>query len=368
MNLNDFQHRAYSTAQIDWIDRRRRNVPMFGVVGELGSLLSEVKKSLRDGAAYTDLKENLAEEFGDIMWYLAALASHFNLSLVELTKGSTPVKAGNASFADMYAMVSAFAELAQRFEILPSKPTSSQKRLFGKSIGKCCRVTLQALKASRIDLNQVLNSNLAKVQGMFGHDNSGPARCFDGPGYPAFEHLPRKLPIQFLERSRGKGRIEVILRSHDLNIGDRLTDNAAIDDGYRYHDAFHFAYAAVLGWSPVTRALLRCKRKSNPQKDEIDDGARAIIVEEAIAHTVFNYALGHSMLSGLDRLDHNILKLIGTMVRNLEVRDCQPHEWQHAILTGFTAFRALTESKGGWLLLNAETRSLTFSKEGPGAI
>jgi hypothetical protein len=120
--------------------------------------------------------------------------------------------------------------------------------------------------------------------------------------------------------------------------------------------------------SPVTRAIFRCKRKSDPQKDEIEDGARAIIVEEAIAHTVFNYALGHSMLKNLDRLDHNILNLIGRMVRNLEVKDCQLHEWQRAVLVGFQAFRSLSKNRGGWLLLDAETRSLNYSREGPGSV
>ena len=39
-------------------------------------------------------------------------------------------------------------------------------------------------------------------------------------------------------------------------------------DDYRFHDAFHYAYAAILGWSPVTRALFRLKRKSETDVDE----------------------------------------------------------------------------------------------------
>ena len=51
--------------------------------------------------------------------------------------------------------------------------------------------------------------------------------------------------------------------------------NIADADGYRYHDIFHIANAVFLGWSPVVRALLRCKRKSQPHIDENEDGARA---------------------------------------------------------------------------------------------
>lgn len=368
MNLRKYQERAFQTAQIDWKDPAKRHIPAFGVIGELGSLVSELKKSIRDGAAYTDGEINLTEEFGDVLWYLAALCSHCGFDLTELVERTPPLKIAKEHFGHIYAMARTIPLLTKEFERLPARPTSAQRRAIAKSIGLSARVTLQALTAHRLSLGKVLDFNLAKVQSMFGPDIPGPARCFDGPKYPAYERLPRKLDIQFLERGRSGGRVEVILRVGDLNIGDRLTDNAVIDDGYRYHDAFHLAYVAVLGWSPVTRAIFRCKRKSDSQKDEIEDGARAAIVEEAIAHTVFNYALGHSMLEGLDRLDHNLLKLIERMVRNLEVKACQLHEWQRAVLTGFKAFRALSANHGGWLLLDAETQSLTYSREGPGGV
>ncbi len=367
MNLSKYQKQAFQTAQIDWNDSAKRHIPAFGVIGELGSVVSELKKSLRDGYAYTDGEVNLVEEFGDVLWYLAALCSHYGFDLADLIKQTPPLKIPKEPYGHVYSMVRTIPHLANNFESLPNNPTPAQKQALAKSIGASGRATLQALKAQKLNVSNVLASNLSKVRSMFGPDDPGPARCFDGSDYPAYERLPRKLDIQFLERKRGKGRVEVILRAHNINIGDRLTDNAAIDDGYRYHDAFHLAYVAVLGWSPVTRAILRCKRKSKPQKDEVEDGARAIIVEEAIAHTIFNYALGHSMLEGLDRLDHNILKLIGRMVRNLEVKECHLHEWQRAVLIGYEAFRALTKNRGGWLLLNAESQSLTYSREGPGA-
>jgi hypothetical protein len=41
------------------------------------------------------------------------------------------------------------------------------------------------------------------------------------------------------------------------------------------------------------------------------------------------------------------------------------HEWQRAIFVGFSAFRMLKRNRGGWLILDAETRSLSYSKEGP---
>jgi len=365
VNLRRYQQEAVQTAQVNWRDSRKRHIPAFGVIGELGSLVSELKKTLRDGKAYTDGSQNLVEEFGDVLWYLCAIASHYELQLDTLIAEAKPPRPGKPPFGHIYAMVRTITPLTEAFESLPSTLTDVQRKRLARCVGAAGAATLQAIRQQKLKLSEILETNLRKVKGMFGPDTPGPARLFDSPKSPRYERLPRKLDIQFLERSRGGGRVEVIMRVDDINIGDRLTDNSFHDDGYRYHDAFHLAYAAVLGWSPVTRAIFRAKRKSDPRKDEAEDGARAIIIEEAIAHTVFNYALGHSMLRGLTRIDHNLLKFIGRMVRNLEVSACELHEWQRAILVGFEAFRELMANRGGWLLLDAENQSLTYSREGP---
>ncbi|MFI0349933.1 hypothetical protein [Actinomadura sp. 9N407] len=62
----------------------------------------------------------------------------------------------------------------------------------------------------------------------------------------------------------------------------------------RMHDVFHLSYAAVLGWSPVMRSLMRRKRKSDPAIDEAEDGGRAIAIEEGISTMVFSYASRHN--------------------------------------------------------------------------
>jgi hypothetical protein len=364
VKLDDYQRKAFAAARIDWNDPKGRHVPTFGLVGELGSVTSELKKSLRDGKAYTDGPRNLVEEFGDLLWYIAAIASRHGLSLQMLADGATPKTVPRGAFGHIYAMVEAFAALVSTVPDLGAELVPKERRRLAPVLARALSATLAAIRCERLSLGRVLTQNLRKVTGVFGADAIQPARCFD-VNYPGYERLPRSVGIQFLERERGPGRLEVVLRVNNINIGDRLTDNAKDDDGYRFHDAFHLAYVAVLGWSPVVRAIFRCKRKSTSHVDEVQDGARAAIVEEAIAQTVFNYARGHSMLEGLDRIDHGILKLIQRMVSGLEVSECALHEWQHAIVVGFQAFRALKRNRGGWLILDAETRSLSYSKEGP---
>lgn len=364
MNLAEYQRQAFATARIDWNDPRKRHIPSFGIIGELGSVTSELKKGLRDGAAYTDGSENLIEEFGDLLWYVGAVATRYDLQLADLVEGRRPKAATRSPYGHVYAMVKAFADVVAAVDAVEGGVSRARRARLARALSRAVQATLVAMKREKIELGRVLGANLAKARSMFGGNGSRPARCFDAK-FPTFERLPRQIAIHFLERTRGPGRLEVVLRVNHMNIGDRLTDNAAKDDGYRFHDAFHLAYAAVLGWSPVVRATFRCKRKSNASVDEVQDGARAAIIEEAIAQTVFNYARSHSMLRGIDRIDHGILKLIQRMVRGLEVERCALHEWQQAIFVGFAAFHQLKDQRGGWLLLDAETKSLNFSREGP---
>jgi hypothetical protein len=141
-------------------------------------------------------------------------------------------------------------------------------------------------------------------------------------------------------------------------VGDPLTDAAHVEDGYRFHDVFHLAYLAVLGWSPVMRALMRRKRKSNPMTDEAEDGGRAIVAEEGIALMVFGYAAAHNYLDGVTKLDQQLTDVIRTMTAGLEVSVVRSADWERAIFTGFDAWRQLTATGGGTVELDADARTL----------
>ena len=115
---------------------------------------------------------------------------------------------------------------------------------------------------------------------------------------PEGERLPRRFEVELVDvEGEDRQRVRVLINGKPF--GAELTDNAYDPDGYRFHDVFHFAYAAVLGWSPITRALLRRKRKSRPLLDEVEDGGRAAVIEEGVAALAFDYARRHHMLDGV---------------------------------------------------------------------
>jgi NTP pyrophosphatase (non-canonical NTP hydrolase) len=296
MDFDDYQREALRTDRVpardDADDSIALIVPMLGLAGETGQLLSEYKKHLRDGEAHRLFKERVSEELGDLLWYIANVASKFDLSLADIAA-----------------------------------------------------------------------TNLAKVKQRWASERTEPL-TFDAE-LPEGERLPRRFEVELIDVD-GETRQHVRVLIDGKPFGAELTDNAYDPDGYRFHDVFHFTYAAVLGWSPITRALLRRKRKSRPLLDEVEDGGRAGVIEEGVAALAFDYARRHHFLDGVGALDFQLLRTIKDMTSHLEVRQCTTGEWELAILQGFNVWRAVLAAHGGRIAVDLDARSVTFL--GPPAI
>lgn len=65
---------------------------LLGLTGETGTLLSEAKKKQRDRASYLGYAAGVAEEIGDVLWYLAALARRCRLRLSDISAAAANSK------------------------------------------------------------------------------------------------------------------------------------------------------------------------------------------------------------------------------------------------------------------------------------
>ncbi len=83
LSLNEYQDLAVKTDQTR-IKGTNLSLPILGLFGETGSLLSEVKKKQRDSKAYDSYESGVIEEFGDALWYLAVIAAHANMRLEDI--------------------------------------------------------------------------------------------------------------------------------------------------------------------------------------------------------------------------------------------------------------------------------------------
>ena len=284
MNLEEYQTQAVTTDLHP--GHEGMVISLLGLAGEVGELLTEYKKHLRDGEAHHLFNDRVAEELGDLLWYVASVAHKFGLNL-----------------------------------------------------------------------NEVAIRNLAKNQSRWNVriGQSDPTPLYYDEEYPENERLPRHFTATVNSTS---GQAQLLI--HGKPLGNLLTDNAYDEDGYRYHDVFHLAFAAVLGWSPVVRKLLDVKRKSNKQIDQVEDGGRATAIEEGIAALIFSHAKSYNFFEGVREVDTLLLQTVKNLTAHLEVNNRSLGEWEQAILAGFTIWRAVNLHQSGDILVNLPERTIAF--------
>lgn len=360
----------------------------FGFFGEVGGLLAALKKVNRDQLRESET-EVAGEEIGDALWYLVAMANAqaidaqaLGISCLAYLRNRFMENDHNSQGAINFRQIDGLLAFhgggleARRVELL-----GELARMSGEVVGHGIRPQLALGQSTQADLfgqllavlglvsasfmlklEDIARNNLVKIHGRWPGQDHTYARLFDD-GYEEHEQLPREIPMEFIEREISR-RTYVVQRLHGVYIGDRLTDNSNEPDNYRFHDVFHLAYVAHLGWSPVIRALLKVKRKSNQMIDENEDGARAMIIEEGIATWIFNHAKKRRFYEDVSdgKLDYGLLKQIHSMVSGYEVDVCPLWQWEQAILDGFHVFRELLkpEHRGGTVIANMTDHTLTF--------
>jgi len=290
MEFSKYQIEAKKTIQ-DYIKGKESNkvVPFLGLIGEAGSVISELKKNLRDGNAYTNYKAKLKEELGDVLWYVSAIASQNDL-----------------------------------------------------------------------DLEAIAIGNLSKIRDRFDSEQSDKFIIYDSE-YPLEEQFPREFEVIFsVLKEDGREKVRIINNLTGNQLGNDITDNSHQEDGYRFHDIFHFGYVAFLGWSPVVRKLMGIKRKSIDAIDEIEDGARAAITEELISLYIYSYGMDHQLFKYSSSVDTEVLKTVQRLVSGIEVKNCTQKQWETAIINSYKVYDELRINNGGRVLVSIKNRKLIY--------
>lgn len=325
-----------------------------GLFGECGSILSELKKELREMEAYPRYKKKLQEEIGDFLWYFSRLNSLLAPDLL------AEIERQNLSHVNLVlpGKLAGYMNLGTLVGEMVGKIGIGDGSTLKETLIQIWETLFSISSFSGIDLEEAAKINLKKTTSRWplGREYHP---LFD-QDFPVEEQLPRTLEIEFRERNLG-GKKAVVLRCNGLNFGDLLTDNIRDPDGYRFHDIFHFAHMVYLGWSPVVRSLLKCKRKSNPMIDEAQDGARAVIIEEGVSAIIYSRAKQLAYFDGISHIDYDLLKMVGDFVEGYEIDSVSLWQWEIAIQQGYSVFRELRRNAGGLVLMNLNDRSLRYN-------
>jgi len=383
VTLNDYQRIARRTDQNAQSGLKGLGFPLLGLFGEVGTLLSALKKKRRDRESFVGYHEAIVEEFGDTLWYFSNIASRASLDLSVLaqrvfrdlqdwdevgdeafgTFGDIQSKRDTHGSPDSPEFEAAIIALAGKVGLLLNdfhqNRIANNRDVLSAHLVDIFRALINAADVADIDLAEAAAFNIAKIHSRW-PERRNYTPLFDDQFDP-LEQLPRVIKMNIIEQKAGT-RTFVIQQCNGVNIGSSLTDNRLVDDDYRFHDAFHLAYAATLGWSPVIRALFKLKRKSKPKIDEAEDGARAILIEEGISTLIFHRAHRLNYFESIKSLDYSLLKFIPEFVRGYEVEKCPLWQWEKAILDGFAVFRQLRKHRRGTVIADLNKRSITLKE------
>ncbi|MFN4281420.1 MAG: MazG nucleotide pyrophosphohydrolase domain-containing protein [Alphaproteobacteria bacterium] len=331
--------------------KERHAIALYGLVGEIGSLISAIKKKiLAEGgeADWDQPNKEIKEEIGDVLWYCYSLsqivnATYFDILTNDISVLRREIEGGNERAEKISAALAAldpkskneFLSAAALFPISNDFSFDAYQALAFKTartdgiiLLEVCLAVLPQLGAEllrstlpeveltlnkniadrapnvvlgevawhlsaisslyNLSLNDVVDFNCQKVS--FRSERGNPASLHD-EGRKEQEQFPRKFSITFVGIEKGLSRM--YFEGHRL--GNDLTDNAKEDDGYRFHDVLHLSLIGHLGWSPVFRGFMKKRR---PDVDEVEDGGRAKVVEELVIKAIHSEGVSQARESG----------------------------------------------------------------------
>ena len=402
-------------------------IAIYGLAAEVGSIVAAVKKRLlaEETHAFNQPNDEIIEELGDAIWYCFALARIANpskpvnifahsieavrselsdngtraiyiKSVLDSTKTAEFIRAAdefpkrtkNVQFEDYQKIAFLTARTKSRTLVevclavlwqlgaellrrnLPEDEkllnTTMKDRPINDILGEIAWHIAALASVYNLQLGDLAQYNMDKIRqrlpGLWTplHDNCRPES----------EKFPREFEVAFVTVVGGRVRMYI----DGVQVGDDLTNNSYNEDGYRFHDIMHLANIAKLGWSPVFRKLMRKKRKSDSQLDEVEDGARAGIVEEAVIKAIHREGQRIAALTygppspgpqhlfpSRKEITFTFLKFIQTFVSDLEVGLNRYWEWEQVILEGYEIFYNLQCETQGTVKVNLAERSLSFS-------
>lgn len=416
---------------LDKPQEERLDIAIFGLAAEIGSVIAAIKKRLLANDAATSwniANDEIVAELGDVVWYCFALArianesKPINIFVHDIVKLQREIGGDGERAAQLRRVLdpnkrSAFLEAARAFprhtrdmrfedyqDIAFLTARTSDRELVEVCLSVLSQLNAELFRHQLPVIEQELNTNikLRPINDVLGevawhvaalassyqlslahvaeknmekvsqrYDRSDPTPLHDDR-FPEDERFPRRFEIAVV--SVGPKRSRMYFKGQRL--GDDLTNNAYKDDGYRFHDIMHLANVAKLGWSPVLRGLMKLKRKSKPKIDEVEDGARAKIVEEAVIKAIHSEGVRLATLRtpGSDQakqqlflngseISNHFLDFVHNFVVGLEVAGNQLWEWEDAIVEGYEIFHRLRQEGQGTIAVDLEQRTITFRAE-----
>lgn len=90
MKFSDYQQQATKTALYPKVAGHGWMYPALGLANEAGEVNGKLKKVIRDnnGVVDDERRKDIAKELGDVLWYLAQVATELEIDLDEVAEAN----------------------------------------------------------------------------------------------------------------------------------------------------------------------------------------------------------------------------------------------------------------------------------------
>ena len=203
-------------------------VYQLGLSGEIGELLTEIKKDKRWDVGDIEHSQAICQELGDCLWYLAQMC--------RLVDGSLHKIAGFDDYTCIDVIQketkdNVIFELANDLVIYNGilcdelKKECDVKKVLNDLL--CCLVAIAS--TSDMSLSEIAQINMEKTLKRFGNDFSHLKWLDDS--FPDFEQLPRELNVEIRQEWVGKTQ-KAMLFINGFMYGNPLDDNISGEEDY----------------------------------------------------------------------------------------------------------------------------------------
>jgi NTP pyrophosphatase (non-canonical NTP hydrolase) len=412
---------------------QREQIATLGLISEIGSVLAALKKDIlapsdRNLAERVLVRGELREQIGDATWYAIMLAQrlddpraqnifksdidmlHRQLSGRARNDRRVQEELGSERCTKFLAAAGLYLELDDPAVDIYQQTAFITRRTEGDQLRDICVAVLQQLAAQisrdflpnkemalnhevrpkdpvdalgeimwhlsalaslySLSLSDILILTSEKASFRNPLNLSGPEHNGEGPS----ERFPDHFEVHFISREDRKSDMFWVDTVGAIKkLGATLTDNDHDGDGYRFHDVMHVAFAVHLRWSPNLRAFMGLKRRSVPATDEVEDGGRAKILEEAVILEIHlqaqdfegRFRTAGKLIQGspyneLDAIGFEFLRRLHELCRGHEVHQNPKQDWERAIREGYDCYYRLRAANGGIVVADMIERTLSF--------
>ena len=188
--LRDYAEQVLPTDQLPKNDMRP---VLFGLFGEVGSVMATIKKLHREHKAYAGYRTAVVEEMGDALWYFATLCRRLGYCLEEIFGNVVSdehyrhmVAASDAPTHPL-SRVSGATDLPSLDDVLlrlggatsallsVSGPSAETERM----VGSFADLYLQTVQTASVSFAEIVRTNIEKVRGRFLEPDSDSLLDFD---------------------------------------------------------------------------------------------------------------------------------------------------------------------------------------------